>query len=272
MKHNKKRNTAFIYEALIRHMTDSIICGDHEKRTAIIKIVTEHFKASSFLKRDLDCYRSIYEGDGKDDMNPKVITEAKISKRMIDPTGLFKAQTKIIHDINKKIGPDTFNAFVPNYKTLATISQMFSDKTTPRDKVLLEKQLLDSLACSDLKETSLRPIDNLIYKSFVEKFNSEYSGRLIEEQKNLLTKYITSFADNAVELKIYLNTEVSRLKEVVGQAMNSDLIQNDSVLVEKTQDVIKKLNCLVNTTIDEKVLRTVLSAQKLAKELSKDAN
>lgn len=266
MKHNKKRNTAFIYEALVRHMTDSIVTGDLKRKNTVIRIIREHFKNDSPLKRDLDCYRSIYENEALD--ISKIITEAKISNRMIDPTGLFKAQTNIIHDINKSIGPATFNVFVPNYKTLATISQMFSDKTSPKDKVLLETQLVQTLSAKKETVSNMKPIDNLVYTSFVKKFNSEYGGKLLDEQKALLTNYITSFVDNAVELKIYLNEEVARLKAELSEASKKDVIQSDSVLSEKTQKVLQKLENMKQTTIDESVLRTVLSTQKLVRELA----
>jgi len=266
MKHNKKRNTAFIFEALVRHMTDSIVTGDLKRRDTVIRIIREHFKSNSPLKRDLDCYRSIYENKNLD--ISKIITEAKISNRLIDPTGLFKAQTNIIHDINKSIGPATFNVFVPNYKTLATISQMFSDKTSPKDKVLLETQLVQTLSAKKETVSNMKPIDNLVYTSFVKKFNSEYGGKLLDEQKALLTNYITSFVDNAVELKIYLNEEVARLKAELSEASKKDVIQSDSVLSEKTQKVLQKLENMKQTTIDESVLRTVLSTQKLVRELA----
>jgi len=266
MKHNKKRNTAFIYEALVRHMTDSIVTGDLKRKNTVIRIIKEHFKNNSPLKRDLDCYRSIYEN--KDLDISRIITEAKISNRMIDPTGLFKAQTEIIHDINKSIGPATFNVFVPNYKTLATISQMFSDKTSPKDKVLLENQLVQTLSTKKETVSNMKPIDNLVYTSFVKKFNSEYGGKLLDEQKALLTNYITSFVDNAVELKLYLNEEVARLKTELSKASKKDVIQSDSVLSEKTQKVLQKLENMKETTIDESVLRTVLSTQKLVRELA----
>ena len=266
MKHNKKRNTAFIFEALVRHMTDSIVTGDLKRRDTVIRIIREHFKSNSPLKRDLDCYRSIYENKNLD--ISKIITEAKISNRLIDPTGLFKAQTEIIHDINKSIGPATFNVFVPNYKTLATISQMFSDKTSPKDKVLLENQLVQTLSTKKETVSNMKPIDNLVYTSFVKKFNSEYGGKLLDEQKALLTNYITSFVDNAVELKIYLNEEVARLKAELSEASKKDVIQSDSVLSEKTQKVLQKLENMKETTIDESVLRTVLSTQKLVRELA----
>ena len=52
MKHNKKRNTAFIFEALIRELTKAIVSKDSKKKKLIVKLVRENFKGSSVLAKD----------------------------------------------------------------------------------------------------------------------------------------------------------------------------------------------------------------------------
>ncbi len=49
----------------------------------------------------------------------------------------------------------------------------------------------------------MQPIDNIVYKTFVSKFNDKYSDSLISEQKELLNKYIVSFVDNGIEFKTF---------------------------------------------------------------------
>ena len=56
-------------------------------------------------------------------------------------------------------------------------------------------------------------------KIFTNKFNSTYS-KLNEEQQALLSKYIGSFKDNGLDLKIYLNDELGRIKGVLGEQKN----------------------------------------------------
>ena len=38
-KYNKKRNTAFVYEALIREGTSAILQGDHERKNTVVKLI-----------------------------------------------------------------------------------------------------------------------------------------------------------------------------------------------------------------------------------------
>ena len=57
VKHNKKRNTAFVYEALIREGTNAILKKDLEKRNKVVQIIRKHFNGDTELRQDLDCYR-----------------------------------------------------------------------------------------------------------------------------------------------------------------------------------------------------------------------
>ena len=146
IKHNKKRNTAFVYEALVKEATVAILKNDSEKRDKAIKIIKKHFKPGSVLKKDLDCYRSLCENQNLDRLTAeKILKEVKLQKRLIDPNGLFKQQTKLIHDVNKETSPSVFGNFVPNYKSLATIMQIFSDKISPKNKVILENEIIQRM-------------------------------------------------------------------------------------------------------------------------------
>ena len=262
MKHNKKRNTAFIYEALVRVVTDSLVNKDSKRVNTAIGLVKKHFKQGSLLRMDLECYRSIYETKNYESNNKQILVEAKVLNRLIDPNGLFKAQTDLIKDINTTLGPSTFNVFVPNYKTLASISQVFSTTTNPANKVLLENELLSGMLIDNNVNTEMKAIDNLAYKTFVEKFNKKYGGELLEEQKTLLTHYITSFVDNGLELKIHLNEEMSRLNKVL-----RDKISEGCEDKEQIQLVLERLSSFSKTEFNEEMLQSVLKIQALAKEL-----
>lgn len=262
MKHNKKRNTAFIYEALVRVITDSIVNKDETTRQKAINLVKKHFKPNSILRRDLECYRSLYETKSSETNSRMILVEAKLANRLLDPTGLFKAQTELIKDINTTLGSSTFNVFVPNYKTLATISQIFSQNTTPANKVLLENELMSNMLDASSSQTEMKTIDNLVYKTFVDKFNTKYGAELLEEQKSLLTNYITSFVDNGLELKIFLNEELARLKHKLNESKNSNPEMKNQI-----NQVIHRLDELGKQEINDSTIKVILNTQALVKEL-----
>jgi hypothetical protein len=272
-RHNKKRNSAFVYEALIKEATVAIMKKDTARKETAAQLIKKHFRPGTVLRRDLDCYRSLYENQDLDRLtSEKIIKEVKIAKRLIDPNGLFKQQSELIRDVNIELSPAVFNNFVPNYKTLATIAQIFSSKISPKDQVILENVIIVDMTKKEAKDDSLEGIDNFVYKTFVEKFNARYENDLLQEQKELLTRYITSFVDNALELKIYLNDEIGRLKEELEKAKYVEEIKSDDAMLEKTNEVIERLKSFAQETITEDVLMTVLATQALVKEIYTDAS
>ena len=273
IKHNKKRNTAFVYEALVKEATVAILKNDSERRDRAIKIIKKHFKPGSVLRKDLDCYRSLYENQDLDRaMAEKILREVKLQKRFIDSSGLFKQQTKLIHDVNTEASPSVFGNFVPNYKSLATIMQIFSDKISPKNQVILENEIIQKMAVKSEKAGSIEQIDGLVYRTFAAKFNEKYDNELLKEQKELLTYYISSFADNALELKMFLNDEIPRLKEQLEKAKELDEVKEDVEMFNKTQSVIERLNSFAEEDVNEGVLLTIMKTQELVKEIYPNAD
>ncbi len=270
MKHNKKRNTAFIYEAIIRELAKAIHESDTKKKSKIIKIIRENFKGGTLLGKDLELYRSILETKNVDKYTAeKIVFQSRIQKSAINHRKLFKIQSNLIEKINKEISPEVFSNFVPNYKDLATVFQIFNPKTTTKNRVLLENQVISKMI-TDQKEQiqEMKPIDNLTYKTFVKKFNEKYSASLLEEQKSLLSKYIASFSDNGIELKVYLNEEIPRLFKAVSESVNLPEINADREMLNKTDQVISMLKETAKRKVDKDFVYDILRIQNLVKEIS----
>jgi hypothetical protein len=273
MKHNKKRNSAFVYEALIREATVAGLRGDKSKRDKVIQIIKKHFKTDGPLKRDLDCYRSLYKNQNLDTViSEKIMREVKIAQRLIDPRGLFKAQSELIGDVNKELSPSIFANFVPNYKSLATISQLFSGRLSPKSSIVLEQHVIQEMGKEPNTPANESPVDDIVFKTFAGKFNDKYSAELLEEQKQLLSHYVVSFVDNSLELKMYLNEEIARLKKEVVQAKNAPEFKEDKEMINKADKIIEKLESFASQNVNETVLLTVMKTQKLVKEIYNNAD
>ena len=269
-KHNKKRNTAFVYEALVNEATICVLKNDYERSKKVVDLIRKHFVSDSNLKKDLECYRSLYENQGiETELSEKILKEATISKRMINPDGLFGEQSKMISDVNKNLSSSIFNNFVPNYKTLATISKMFNT-ASPKEKIMLESKIVENM-CAPVETDCTHPeVDDVVYRTFVNKFNEKYDDSLLKEQKDLLSYYISSFTDNSLEFKMFLNEEISRLKLKLTEAKTQEQIRADASMVDKTQGIIDRLDSYSKETVGEKVIMTVLKTQQLVKEIYED--
>ena len=112
-----------------------------------------------------------------------------------------------------------------------------------------------------------KSIDALTYNTFVTKFNEEYADVLSESQKALLGNYISSFADNGIELKIYLNEEIGRLKKGLIRAKKIKDISTDEKLKQKLEEVYNILDKTKESEIDTKTVEVVLNTQQLLEEL-----
>ena len=110
-------------------------------------------------------------------------------------------------------------------------------------------------------------MDNIVYGTFVNKFNEEYSNKLSENQKQLLTKYISSFSDNGVEMKYYLNEEIGSLKQKLQQCKTDPDISEDISLKNKIDQVYSILESYKERDIDTNLIELVLKTQDLVEEI-----
>jgi len=268
LKHNKKRNTAFLYEVLIKELTKSIFDKEAPRKRFISGLIKESFGVNSILGRELEYYKTLLETTGVEHhLAEKLLQETKMAHALLDSKGVFDAQTRVINKINRALSKDVWNTFVPNFKSLATIDTIFNRSVSIKQRVLHEDRLIKLMkSASKLQENKLEPIDNIIYRSFVEKFNTKYSG-LLSEQRDLLGKYIASFSDNGLELKIYLNEEIGRLRGLVEESLSLEEVSSDEKMVKKTKEVLDMLEGFRERTPTQEVVSKILNIQQLVEEI-----
>tara|TARA_R110000824_G_scaffold41043_1_gene122485 strand:- start:134 stop:952 length:819 start_codon:yes stop_codon:yes gene_type:complete len=267
MKHNKKRNTAFIYETLARELTKAIVDNIDEKKNKIVFLVKEHFSPSSVLREELTLYRTLLETNNiQQNIAERLLQETKLAHSKLDATKVFDAQSRIISAMNKELGQEVWSNFVPNFKSLASINAIFSTKSAIKKRVLFEQSAIDRMSAHHSLEDSksLKSIDSLTYHSFIKKFNNKY-GDLLQEQKELLNQFITSFADEGLELRVYLNEELSRLKKEVATATANS---SEGLVIQKLEAVAVYLEEFRKRDFTETDLNKVLKTQELVQELA----
>jgi hypothetical protein len=129
---------------------------------------------------------------------------------------------------------------------------------------LLEESIVENMSASVEQTPDVQqPIDSIVYNTFVEKFNEEYSEVLNENQKQLLNNYISSFTDNGLEMKVYLNEEIGRLKEKLITLQETE----DLGLKEKFGKVYNILESTKDEEISVKTLEIVLNTQELLEDI-----
>ena len=267
MKHNKKRNTAFLYECLVKELTKAVVRKDNDLKLKITEVIKENFKKGTILKKDLEIYNSLLEGTGQSEYANalRVIYEIKRDYDNIDRKAVFNAQTKLIKQMNESFNSGIWNNFIGNYKNIATADMFFKQDKLPAKKRLLIEHRVVEFRKETLTESKMKHIDNLTYKTFVNKFNDTYAESLREEQRELLTNFIISFSDNGVGLKSFINEEIHRLR-------TSLQTLNEGAYAQNALKVVDKLNSFKERRLDEQMLRDLFYIQDLVHEVTKNGN
>jgi hypothetical protein len=265
-KHNKKRNTFFLFESLIKEMTRCTISKEKENKNKVLNLLKRYFHTSSILHEELSLYKVLLENRSLNEKAAeKLAIEVKKDFLSLDRKQVFNTQTELINKINKTISKDVFENFVPHYKEVATIYQYFNNEDMKaKSRLVIESKIVDMLKSEKLlnEEARLPKIDNLTFKTFLQKYNSTYSSDLLEEQKQLLGNYITSFSDNGLQFKIFLNEEVGRLKEKINEH-----IDKDHESKSKLKEVLNVLEECKKQNINNQMVKRVLKIQNLMEQL-----
>ena len=90
MKHNKKRNTAFLYEALVKELTKASLRSDKSGQSIISSILKEHFNTNSVLGKELELYQTIVStSEVEADTAERILSEVKRVYHTLSPKEIF---------------------------------------------------------------------------------------------------------------------------------------------------------------------------------------
>jgi hypothetical protein len=224
------------------------------------------------LSKELECYNALVEKSGLDNYTAeKMVFRAKKAYDNIGHSEIFKEQSLVIKKINENLGKDVYGNFVPNYQSLASLAQIFSDKLPVKSRVLMEQRIIESITSEESPSPEMKTVDSLVMQKFIERFNDTY-GELLEEQKELLTRYITSFSESGADFRLFVGRELQRISEAVSHSMETPEVSEDLEMVENTKKVLEKIGGLNVSQLTEKDILRVLKLQRLVREYKEDAN
>ena len=267
IKHNKKRNTAFLFEVLVRELTLASIKSNETRKKTIIKVLKEFFRKNSVLDKELDLYKTLTaSSELESSLAEKVLHETKSRHQKLNKKNIFDIQTKLIKEINTTLGRDVFESFIPDYKNFATTYQIFYESTNVVKQVKLEEQILNRLQATKtiIEEQKYKPVSKLAFKTFYDKFNETYGNNLLKEQKELINHYISSYEGSDLEFKIFLNEEIGRLKNNLAAATKDKI---DATVMKKRDQIINVLDSFSQKEISKDVLEKILKVQQLTEEM-----
>lgn len=274
IKHNKLKNTAILFECLVKQMTTDFMSSNHSPALQFIK---KYFKEGTQLKKELNLYNNIINSKIKEENRfVNYIDEVlKLKKNIINESKLSNEKYNIIKEI--KSNYDINNIFsynVPNYKLAASIYKLFSGIAVNESldsfvntKFIIIKSILQNKITTPISELSILneqspEIKQMATKLLIEKFNKKYS-KLSINQRNLLKEYINN-VENKNTLKFYVLDIIPKISKKINEVSK----KQDDIIKIKLNEVNTTINNMSNIKVvtDEHIM-TLMKTYELLKKL-----
>ncbi len=247
IKHNKIKNTEFLFECLSRQVTSDIL--NDVKDSPALKIIKEHFKKGSVLNSELELYKAL---------SSKTITETNKIDYLVDSVGKLRkkisnrslrtAKYNVVKAIKENYDVNQiFKTRIKDYKTVASIYKFFeslSSEVQPLEETNIRFNMIENLTSLPTQGKKKNKFESfskqdadirlLAYKMLVDKFNSKYST-LSESQRNLLKQYINNIS-NTNSFKEYIVSEVTKIQKELKDVLPKI---DDNVVKIKLKEAIK---------------------------------
>lgn len=282
MLHNKKRNTALVYEFLIRHITKCLIENQSASANKAMALVKRYFRTGP-LREELALFNCVTQAHAPDIHYAEKLLGAVVEKaRSLDYRKLEHVKSRLIRDINETLDPAAlYKSKVPYYSVYASLQTLINHSNGKQQKldgiqrVQLEQRVVSFLTQERTPEKTLTEslkldpqYNNTVYKLVIRKFDEKYKDTLNEAQKKLLTKYaIASMSDNKQVFSHALRCEINNVRKALGFIANKE-IREDKELVRRVNDCRLQAEALNPDNLSEANLVKVLRLMTLAREVA----
>ena len=273
--HNKKRNTGVIYEQLLKKTSAYLVEGDKRKAQVCLNILERHFKAGTELYKEFRLFNALANCQITSSPAAAVVmTEARDASRRTSRDRLEEEKSRLIGDINRKIGADFFDTFFERYREYATIQVLLNEwrSTSPNIDLVFdyEKKLVESLMRPrDVSPTTVDPsspdVSQLVVDIMTEKLNKKFSSSLTDEQRGVIRDYIFSPIGSD---QTALREKMHAIKQRAIRDLDTYLqAEKNDVIMEQAGGVRSRLNSLSLESIDDVTVVKFLTAAKLSQEI-----
>jgi hypothetical protein len=250
VKHSKFKNTAILFELLVKQITHEVL--SNSTKNVSEKIIKEFFSSNKELAKELRLYNQIVKEKYSSIDDAKLFLEEVAKERIkLDENKLNREKYNLIKTIKESYDLDKFlSSNLQNYKLLASVYKVFETKTLGR-KVEI-RDFIDSnntiLEHITNKRIAVKPADALYesfkqqsedlrlltYKLLIENFNKKYSN-LDDSQKGLLREFINNVTNTSTFPK-FIEEET---KKVLSNLVKESKTVNDKVTKIKISEMIK---------------------------------
>ena len=275
LKHSKYKNTAILFEMLVRKLTSETLTSD---KTVTVEIIKKYFGKNTALSKELQLYNSLIKESFKTEAQTlEFIRSCKSAHNKLNKSTLRRQRYNLVKEISENLDFQKISKIrINNYKELASVYKIFeyNDSDNPKEILECKNVIVEHMSTSkdtlNKKNIVLEKYKNhdkdvrlLAYKLLVDKFNKKYSG-LNESQKQILNKFIVHVNDSE-SLKQYFEKIIPGIKKQLKEQVSLITDKATKIKVDKLSEML----CNVETikVIKESHVLTILRYYDLIKEL-----
>ena len=280
--HNKKRNTALLYEFLIRTISVALIENDKRKSSVALKILRRYFKQGTQLYKEFRVFNALVKTTASSDaVVTSILKEARTAIESLDYGMLDKEKSLLIRNINHSINDENFyDQPVVEYRLYASVQTLFNEWRKPAGSadivslVNYENQLREWLITEKKKEDHTL-IDEtpgstrLLMKVMMKKLNEKYSESLNSDQKEIIKAYAFSTAS---EDQTTIKKKLEEVRNSLLEAIDNYVIQkrDNDFVIDKLQVAKSKILSESFGIIDDSTVSKFMLFSMLRQELTEN--
>ncbi len=259
--HSKKRNSALVYEFLVRWMSTALVEGRDSEAKVALGIIKKHYRPGTELYKEYRLAESLVKATvSSSGTAASILSEAKRAARAHDMKRLNEEKFRLITEIHSTVKDPLFwDRPVPLYKTIATVQTLINDwRKDPRDIDLIRLAEYEDQIVTWLQERKDSPKkleemkgnageDRLILRIMSRKLEEKYGNSLTALQRTIMKEYILMGGKDSA---------CPQFLPIVEQ-MTKGLLERIDVYIRdrSSQDYeVKKLISLKETIIDGSLL------------------
>ena len=280
--HNKKRNTALLYEFLVRTISSALVEGDKKKSSTALRILRRYYKPGTHLYKEFRLFNALVKTTvSSDAVVSSILSEARSAAGNTEVDALDREKSLLIRNINHMIRDENFyDQPIAEYRLYATIQTLLNEWRKPAGSADIaslagyENQLREWLLTEKKKEDHVL-IDEtpgtmrLLMKVMMKKLNEKYSSTLNEEQREIIKAYAFSAAnEDQTTIKKKLEEIRTNLLESIDQYVEQK--KEDRFLADKMQDAKSKIMSESLEVVDDSTVSKFMLYSTLCHELTTD--
>ena len=254
--HNKKRNTALLYEFLVRTISSALVEGDKKRSSAALKILKRYYKPGTQLYKEFRLFNALVKTTvSSEAVTSTILTEARAAANSTNIEQLDREKSLLIRNINHIIKDENFyDQPISEYRMYATIQTLLNEWRKPsgtadiaamakyedqlHNWLKAEKKLVEHTISEDSQGES-----RLLMKVMMKKLNEKYSSSLNSEQKEIIRSYAFSAANDD-------QTTIKRKLEEI----KADLLRSIDSYIDSHKEseyLVKKINVAKSQMMNE---------------------